>query len=241
MSATKWIAALVLGALPLSALASPLVMYSDTRGQVTAIDRSFYELGSDQQVGAPIIVNFDFETNTSFATTGPGTWATQPASAFYYFGVTVAGTHLDFPSSDTSSDPSLFNQITLRDNVRNAAGDLVDVFELSARARLRNNTASYFLDTHLEFAADTFGDPDNWSILALEEAQLTGGTLHLLRVLDREEPPFTFSHLTANLSGFDVRFDGPGTEIPAVPEPGQFALLLAGLAGATVWRRRPAA
>lgn len=98
-------------------------------------------MSATKWIAAPIVVNFDFETNTSFATTGPGTWATNPASSFYYFGVTVAGTHLDFPSSDTSSDPFLFNVITLRDNVLNAAGDLVDVFELSARARLRNNTA----------------------------------------------------------------------------------------------------
>jgi hypothetical protein len=42
-----------------------------------------------------------------------------------------------------------------------------------------------------------------------------------------------------DINGFDVQFSGPGAEVHAVPEPDKYALLLAGLAGTIVLRRRP--
>lgn len=238
MSSAKWIAALALGSLPLSALAEPLSVSTRTTGQVTTLQNSFYELGGGVQPGAPLTVDFAVETNTSMATAVDGAWTTLPQSYFDSFGVTVGGTRLDLRSA-SYYDPQVLNQIQLRDNVRNAAGDLVDVFELSARAHTQYPNVTYSMTAHLEFGADTFDGLDAWSILAVDDAQLLGGTIYLNRVTEGWDGTFTSSSLVADVGGFDASFGGPGAEVPAVPEPGQYAMLLAGLAGAFVLRRRP--
>jgi|GEM_PF-2525857 len=236
MSTHTWIAALVLGALPLSAFAEPLGVSTRTSGLVTSIDNHFHELGGALQPGMPIYVDFDHETNTSFATLESGTWATMPASGFFQFGVTVGSAYLGLRSPDTSGDPNLFNQFRLRDDVRNAAGELVDVFELTARAHTQYDSVTYTFSANLEFAPTTFDDLDNWSILAVQDAALLGGTLHLNRISVGWDGGWTSSDLHANVNRFDARFDGPGAVVPVpvpvpVPEPGQYALLLAGLMG----------
>lgn len=240
MSPAKWIAALALSSLPLSVLAEPLSVSTSTTGQVTTLNNSFHELGSGLQPGAPITVDFAGETNTSMATAGDGTWTTLPQPYFDSFGITVGGTRLGL-RSPSNYDPRLLNQIQLQDNVRNAAGDLVDVFELTARAHTQYENVTYTMTAHLEFGADTFGDLDAWSILAVDDAQLLGGTIYLNRVSEGWDGTFVRSSLVANVSGFDASFGGPGAEVPAapVPEPGQYAMLLAGLAGVLVLRHLP--
>jgi hypothetical protein len=239
MSTHTWIAALVLGALPVSAFAEPLGVNTRTSGRITSIENHFHELGGALQPGMPIYVDFDHETNTSFATLESGTWATMPASGFFRFSVTVGSSYLGLRSPDTSGDPNLFNQFRLRDDVRNAAGQLVDVFELTARAHTQYDSVTYTFSANLEFAPTTFDDLDNWSILAVQDAALLGGTLHLNRISVGWDGSSTSSDLHANVNGFDAHFDGPGAIVP-VPEPGQYALLFAGamaMAGAQVLRR----
>jgi len=238
MSSANWIAALVLGSLPLSVLAEPLAVYTSTSGQVTALHNSFPEFGLGLQPGMPITVDFDGEYNTSFATVESGTFTTRPGAFFYAFGVTIGGTRLDF-GPPAAYDPLLLNQIQLQDNVPGAAGNLVDVFELSARAHTQYANVTYTMTAHLEFAPGTFSDLDAWSILAVEDAQLLGGTIALQRFNGSNDGTYTNGSLTADVRGFDVHFEGPGAGVHPVPEPGQYAMLLAGLAGAAVWRRRP--
>ncbi|WP_208280181.1 hypothetical protein [Massilia oculi] len=228
MSTHTWIAALVLGALPLCAFAEPLGVNTHTSGRITSIENSFHELGGALQPGMPIHIDFDHETNTSFSTLESGTWATMPASGFFQFGVTVGAAYLGLRSPDTSGDPNLFNQFRLRDDVRNAAGDLVDVFELTARAHAQYDSVTYTFSANLEFAPSTFDDLDNWSILALKDALPLAGTMHLNRVAEGWDGTLVVSDLFADLSGFDARFEGPGAVVP-VAEPAQYALLLAGL------------
>ena len=96
------------------------------------------------------------------------------------------------------------------------------------------------MTAYLEFGADTFDGLDAWSILAVDDAQLLGGTIYLNRVAEGWDGTFVNSKLVADVSGFDASFAGPGAEVPAVPEPGQYALLLAGLAGMVALRCLPA-
>lgn len=233
----RWIAALLLGLLPVSLLANPLVVDSSTSGRITAIDKGyFYGLGGAVQIGAPITVEFHVEQNTWSPTIGPGTFTTAPQFFYHAFGVTIGSSRFDF-RPPSYHDPQLANQIGLQDNVLNAAGNLVDVFELTARGRDFPNEL-YTMKARLEFASGTFSDPDAWSILAVEDAPLLGGTIYLNRFSEGWDATFTNDTLYADVNRFDVHFSGPAAEVPAVPEPGQYALLLAGLVAIAAVRRR---
>jgi hypothetical protein len=240
MPTQSWIAALVLGALSLSAAAEPLGVNTRTTGRITSIENGFQELGGAPQLGMPVHVDFNYETNTAFATLDSGGWATMPASGFFQFSVSVGSALLGLRSPATSSDPTLFNQFRLRDDVRNAAGDLVDVVELTARAHTQYDNVTYTFSANLEFAPRTFDDLDNRSILALDDARPRGGTMRLNRVAAGWDGTLVVSDLFADMNGFDARFEGPGAVMP-VAEPGQCALLLVGLmamAGSGVAARR---
>lgn len=233
MSLAKCITTLALGVLPVFAIAEPLVAHTTTTGQVTAVNNSPYEIGAPQP-GTPITVRFDAEYNTSYPTVTPGTF-TVTDWMFFRFGITAGSTTLDLqvpPYSDWRTQ----NAITLRDNVRNAAGDLVDVFELTAGAHPQFPNVTYTLSTHLEYAPTTFNSLNQWSILAVEDAPLLRGTIQLDRDAEGWDGTWVFGNLRATVSGFDAQFAGPGAEVPCVPEPGQAALLLIGLLGAALMR-----
>jgi len=230
MSISNWIAALVLGAFPLSTLADPLGIHTGTSGRITSTD-NFPDLGGNQHAGAPVSVFFDVEYDMSLATVANGTLTTVPKWDLERFGISIGGTHLNIEPNYMAPSPWIFNGIRLQDNVRNAAGKLVDVFELHGGAYTHWGIESYFVETHLEFCADTFSDLDAWSILALKDAKVLDGTLHFQRSVEGWDATWDFRHLYADIDDFDVRFDGPGAIPPPVPEPAQFALLLAGLTG----------
>lgn len=230
---SRWIAVVVivslgLGILPVCARAAPMGVYTGMTGQVTSLDHIVWEL-VDLQPGTPIGVEFDVMQDPSLAEVSPGT-LTMADFGYMAMSVSSAGTRLDFPGYVAWYD-KFPNAIVLRDNVRNEAGDLVDVVDISGGGIPEYSTARYTLDIHLEFASTTFGEPDAWSILAVQDAPLLAGTLHLNRYQWQMDPGPQISNLDATLNSFDMHFVGPGSEIPAVPEPDQWALLLIGLAG----------
>lgn len=234
MSTIKWMAAMAVAALSLSAQAEPLHIYTDLTANVTAINNTFYELDNGLQPGMPIGVSFDTEDSFSPANVHGNVLTSQPTQYFWNLGLSSSGHSLGF--AETYFGPPI-TQFRLEDDVRNASGDLVDVFEFNVGASLGINL-TYTLKERLEFAATTFDGLDEWSILSLANAPLLSGTLHVHRVAEGWDATFSISDLDADVTSFAARFEGPGAQIPCIPEPGQYALLLAGLAGASAWRRR---
>ena len=232
MSPTTWISALMLGALPVLTHAEPLATFTASSGQISALESEYWNFGR-LQVGMPISVQFDFEVNTSYSKVEPGVFMME-AQGFYTFNLTANGVDQYFTPNYTGPR----TRITLRDNATNAAGEVVDVLDLSAEVG-DVSIERYRMATHLEFGATTFNGLDAWSILGLEDAPLRAGTFHLDYYRRREDPPPVsfYNGLDANLGNVDVRFYGPGTEVPSVPEPGAPAMLLAGLAGTALVRR----
>lgn len=241
MSTSTWIATLFLGTLAWPALAAPLEVFTQSSGVVTSSD-GIYVPGGNQQVGAPITVWYDVEHDMSTATIENGSLTTQPYWYFRRFGLTIGGN--DFDIFGNTAPFWIPHQMRLKDNVINAAGELVDVFELTSSAEGRWGLETFTVNTHLEYSPDTFNDLDAWSILALEDATLLNGTLHLLQAIEDRDATFTlYYNLYASINDFNIHVDGPGSVPPAVPEPGQLALLLAGLTGmggAHALRRRRA-
>lgn len=239
MSFAKWIGALVLGALPVFAHAQLLDVFTETNGHVTATDGYFWELlgNGSIETGMPVSIQFNVGHWPPDATVEAGT-LTMPTWGFRSFGVSVGDAHVDIDPAPWG-EPGEQNWIRLQDNVRNASGDLVDVFELTVPAMSWvYYRTHYLLTTHLEFAADTFDNLEPRSILDLEDATLLGGTLHLKRFEDRIDIPRKPANIYADVDGFAVRFAGPYTEISPVPEPSHAAMLLSGLAGVLLLRCR---
>lgn len=237
MSTVKWVAALALAALSASIHAEPLFLSTRISGAVTSTDNRFFELGY-LQAGSPVTVDFANEANFDFSTIDGGTLTSATWGEVTRLAAS-SGAHLaEFDRTGPWSAASV-NQIRLQDDVVNAAGELVDVFELRLYGQMYGGYVRYSLTQHLEFAPDTFGDLDAWSVLALAHAPLLGGTMEWTRESTSWDENYSNSTLSADATGFNIQFSGPGAEVPAVPEPGQYALLLAGLAGAAALRRRP--
>lgn len=226
MAIVQRLAALVIATLPLSALAEPLMLNLTTTGNVSAIDGSLYGLTPPMQTGASLTVDFATELDLSSATVTGNLFTTQPTNYFWNFGLAANGMHIGLQAG--SSMPSVPNQIALQDNVLNAANVLVDVFEMTSFGS--NGNTTYLVTQHLEFSPSTFEGLDAWSILALETAPLLEGTMHVSRVTEGWDATFHVTDIDADVNSFAIQFSGPGAEIPAVPEPGGYALLLAGLA-----------
>jgi len=239
MSLAKWMVAMILGVLPVFGQAQVLDVFSETSGHVTASDGPHWQFG-DVDPGEPVTVNFDVRHWPTDATVEAGTLTLQSLE-FFSFGVTVGGQHLDIPPPSSWSSLQPQSTFALQDNVRNAAGDQVDVVDLVVPIGIPYSWGMHHrLTTHLEFAGDTFDGLDAWSILSLSDAPLLAGTLHLFLFEDRLDFPLPPANIYADLTGFTVRFAGPFTEVPAVPEPAPAGMLLAGLAGAVLMRRRAA-
>lgn len=230
MSPTTWISALMLGALPVFAHADPLATFTTSTGQISALESEYWNFGR-VHLGTPISMQFDFEVNPSYSTVEPGVFLME-TQGFYSFNLHADGVDQYF-SPDYSGPRTM---ITLRDNATNAAGAVVDVLDLSAQVG-DVLTERYRMATHLEFGATTFHGLDAWSILGLENAPLNAGTFHLDYYRSSYDATFVHNALDADLGNFAVRFYGPGTEVPGVPEPGALAMLLAGLAGTALVRR----
>lgn len=238
MSTAKWIAALVVAALSVSVHADPLMVYTNTAARITSVHNAFPELGYGLQAGTLAGVNFENEVNLSHATADGNGLTTTPSPYAWAYGIAADGYFLGLQTPQFWGGPESQNWMRLQDNVLNAAGQLVDVFELNARGATRFPDVTYSVLEHLEFAASTFNGLDAWSILALADTPLLRGTMQMQRVAEHWDATFSFSEMSADVTSFDVQFGGPGAQLPCVPEPGQYALLLAGLAAAAVWRRR---
>lgn len=230
MSPTTWTSALILGALTAFANAEPLVTHTVATGQISGLDQNFSIFGN-VQTGMPVSSQFDFEVNTSYALVTPGSFIMQ-TQGFHAFNMTVNGVYHQF--DDYAYRPTT---IALQDDVTNSAGEVIDVLDLSTHA---GTSVLYTMTTHLEFGAATFTGLDAWSILALEDAPLLAGTIHLNYYSERYDGTFIQGNLYADIDAIGFQFTGPGADIPAVPEPGAPAMLLAGLAGTVLLRRRAA-
>lgn len=237
MSTVKWVAALALAALSASIHAEPLFLSTSISGAVTSTDNRIFELGY-LQAGTPITVDFANEANFTFSAIDAGTLINQSMGEFTRFDV-ASGSHLAAFDRTPAWNNNPFNQIQLHDNVVNAAGEVVDGFELYLYGEMYGGYVRYSLVQRLEFSPDTFDGLDAWSVLALEHAPLLGGMMEWTREASSWDGPDVRGALSADVTGFSIQFSGPGAEVPAVPEPGQYALLLAGLAGAAALRRRP--
>ncbi len=237
MSIVKWIAALLFAAhLPLHA--EVLTVHTDATGIITALNNQFPELGYGLPSNIPVTANVAFEFDTALATVNAGVFATKPTPYLENFDVTANGNGAGLSDPLFWGNPESWSWIRLYDNVRNAAGNLVDVFELHALGQTVWANTTYQLSEHLEFAAATFDHPDASSLLALPQARLLSGTLNVLRIAEGWDATFYISKMDAELSGFNVSLTGLDGPMPCVPEPGQYMMLLAGLAGAAAMRRR---
>lgn len=235
MSSFKWIVATILGLLSLHALADPLRINASASGIVTTLSGTFPDLGG----GAPgehVVLDFEKEVSPSSSMVDGNTFTLPADSYFENFGIGAGGRYLGFrPTSGTS--PESMNTIQLQDNVRNAAGDLVDVFELSVNTII-GTSVYYTTTTHLEYAPATFGPLDEWSILAVRDAPMLRGTIHLHDIAESWDGTFRTGDMMVEVNDFAIQFAGPGAVVPAVPEPVHGAMLLAGLAGVALMRRR---
>lgn len=235
MSSVKWIAAMILATLSLPVLADPLRITARVSGIVTTLSGSFPDLGGGA-VGANLVLDFEKEVSPSSSMIDGNTFALPRDSYFDNFTISEENIHVGFlPTPGTS--PESMNTIQLQDNVRNAAGDLVDVFELSVNTII-GTSVYYTTTTHLEYAPATFGPLDEWSILAVRDAPMLRGTIHLHDIAESWDGTFRTGDMMVEVNDFAIQFAGPGTVVPAVPEPAHGAMLLAGLAGVALMRRQ---
>jgi hypothetical protein len=235
MTSGKWIMSIIMGTLALPALAEPLRVETHTSGTVTTLTGWFAELGR-ATTGAPVVVDFEREFNSSYGALDGNTFTLPRSNYFDYFAITAGDRQVRlYPPYYNTAD--FLNTIQLQNDVRNAAGELVDVFELTVGAS-SGTTVHYTTTTRLEYAASTFGDLDAWSILAVKDAPLLAGTIHLHEVAEGWDGTIRSGDMVVEVNGFGVQFMGPGAEVPAVPEPARGAMLVAGIAGVALVRRR---
>ena len=207
---------IVLGAcLPLAASADPLDIMLHLNGSVTG-------------TGTPLVQSFSTEVDTEWATLAPGS-ATTRFGYFWSTALTADGQTRSFYPSDQ------YGQFALQDNFRNAAGQIVDTFDLVLPA-FGSERSNALVTAHLEFAPDTFSAPNGQTILALPDAAILQGNYVMQAYWMDWSGGVRVDHVEGTLTSLDAEFYGPGA-VPSVPEPGQFALVLAGLTAVALRRR----